>query len=101
MLSNLGGSSFLRGFGTARFRDEKLLALAGEYRFELVPKVELALIYETGKVFPTMHEFDLHDLRYSWGVGIRLKSPREVRLCLDVLHSVEGTRVDLRLGPSF
>jgi hypothetical protein len=101
MLSNLGGSAFLRGFGSSRFRDEKLLALAGEYRFELVPKVELALLYETGKVFPTMHEFDLHGLRQSWGVGLRLKSPREVRLCLDVLHSVEGTHVNLRLGPSF
>jgi hypothetical protein len=101
MLSNLGGGSFLRGFGSSRFRDEKLLALAGEYRFEIVPKVELALLYETGKVFPTMHEFDLHGLRQSWGVGVRLKSPREVRLCIDVLHSVEGTRVDLRLGPSF
>jgi hypothetical protein len=101
MLSTLGGGSFLRGYGSSRFRDQKLLALAGEYRFELVPKVELALIYETGKVFPTMREFDLHNLRRSWGVGIRLKSPREVRLCLDVMHSAEGTRVDVKLGPSF
>ena len=101
MLSTLGGGSFLRGYDSFRFRDEKLLALAGEYRFELHPKVELALIYETGKVFPTMREFDLHDLHRSWGVGIRLKSPREVRLSLDVMHSTEGTRVDLRLGPSF
>ncbi len=101
MLSTLGGGSFLRGYGSFRFRDEKLLALAGEYRFELHPKVELALIYETGKVFPTMSEFDLHDLRHNWGIGIRLKSPREVRLCLDVLHGAEGTRVDVKLGPSF
>ena len=101
MLSNLGRGSFLRGFRSSRFRDEKLLALAGEYRFEIVPKVELALLYEAGKVFATMQEFDLHGLRQSWGVGIRLKSLREVRLCVDVLHSVEGTRVDLRLGPSF
>ena len=41
------------------------------------------------------------DLLRSWGAGIRLKSPREVRLRLDVLHSPEGTRLDLKLGQSF
>jgi len=101
MQSTLGGSAFLRGYSSVRFRGDKLLALEGEYRFELHPKVELALIYEAGKVFPTMREFDFSGLLRSWGAGIRLKSPREVRQCLDVLHSVEGTRVDVKLGQSF
>lgn len=91
----------LRGYSSFRFRDDKLLALGAEYRFELRPKIELALIYSTGKVFPTMSEFDLLNLRRSWGAGIRLKSPRTVRLRLDVLHSSEGTRMDLKLGQSF
>ena len=101
MHSTLGGSRFLRGYGSFRFRDDKLLALAGEYRFELRPKIELALIYETGKVFPTTREFDLSNLRRSWGAGIRLKSRRNVHLRLDVLRSPEGTRLDFKLGPSF
>ena len=101
MQSTLGGGRFLRGYDSVRFRDDKLLALAAEYRFELIPKIELALIYEAGKVFPTMSEFDLGHLRNSWGAGIRLKSPRKVRLRLDVMHSTEGTRVQFRLGPSF
>jgi len=101
MQSTLGGSTLLRGYSSVRFRGDKLLALEGEYRFELRPKIELALIYEAGKVFPTMREFDLRNLLRSWGAGIRLKSRREVRLRLDVLRSAEGTRVDLKLGPSF
>jgi len=101
MHSTLGGSTLLRGYSSFRFRDDKLLALAGEYRFELRPKIELALIYSAGKVFPTMSEFDLRNLRRSWGAGIRLKSPRKVHLRLDVLRSPEGTRVDVKLGPSF
>jgi hypothetical protein len=100
MQSTLGGK-LLRGYSSFRFRDDKLLALASEYRFELSPKIELALIYETGKVFPTMREFDLSNLRRSWGAGIRLKSLRRVHLRLDVLRSPERTRVDLKLGPSF
>ena len=101
LLSSLGGGNFLGGYSSSRFRDEKLLALAGEYRLEIVPKVELAFIYQAGKVFGAMSEFDLHDLLHSWGVGIRLKSLREVRLRLDVMHSVEGTRFDVAFGPSF
>jgi len=101
MQSALGGSSFLRGYPSFRFRDEKLLALAGEYRFELRPKIELALIYETGKVFPTMQELGLRNLLHSYGGGIRLKTLREVRLRVDVMHSTEGTRLDVKFGPSF
>lgn len=100
MQPTLGGSS-LGGYSSFRFRDEKLLALAWEYRFELRPKLELALVYEAGTVFPTMRELDLGNLRRSWGGGIRLKSRREVRLRLDVLHGIERTRVVLQFGPSF
>jgi hypothetical protein len=101
MQSTLGGSAFLGGYSSARFRGDKLLALQGEYRFELHPKVELALIYEAGKVFPTMREFDSRDLLRSWGGGVRLKSLREVCLRLDFLHSAEGPRVDFKLSQSF
>lgn len=99
--STLGGSTFLRGYPSSRFRDEKMLALGAEYRFELRPKVDLALIYEAGKVFSAMSDFDARHLSRSYGLGIRLKSPRKVRLRLDVMRSVEGTRVHLKLGPSF
>ena len=54
-----------------------------------------------GKVFATMRELNLSHLRQSYGAGIRLKSPRKVKLRLDVLHSPEGTRVQVKLGPSF
>lgn len=58
-------------------------------------------LYEAGKVFSTMREFDVSNMLRSWGGGIRLKSPREVRFRLDVLHSPEGTRLDVKLGQSF
>jgi hypothetical protein len=101
MHTTLGGGTLLRGYSSFRFRDDKLFVVAGEYRFELRPKIELALIYEAGKVFSTMGQFDLRNLRSSWGAGIRLKSPRNVQARLDVLRTPEGTRVDLKLRPSF
>ncbi len=99
--STLGGSHLLRGFASSRFRDDKLLALSAEYRFEIQPKVEIALIYETGKVFQSMSSFNFREMERSFGAGIRLKSPRKVRLRLDVLRSVEGTRVHLKFSPAF
>jgi len=99
--SSLGGSSLLSAYPSFRYRDDGLLYLASEYRFEVRPKVELALIYQAGKVFPETSGFHLHDFRTAYGVGIRLKSPKKVRLRLDVLHGREGTRAHLKLGPSF
>ena len=99
--STLGGSRLLRGYGSSRFHDLKLLYLAGEYRFEVRPKVELALLYDTGKVFSASEDFNLKNLRRSYGAGIRLKSPRKVHFRLDVLRSLEGTRVHVKLEPSF
>ena len=98
---NFGGSSFLRGYGSSRYRDNKLLALAAEYRLGLHPNLQLALIYEAGKVFPTMTDFNLSRLEHAYGVGLRLKSLRRVRLRVDLLRSPERTRVDVKLGPSF
>ena len=99
--STLGGGSLLRGYPSFRFRDDRLLYLASEYRFEAHPKVELALLYEAGKVFPEGSGFDFRGLRYGYGAGVRLKSRRRVHLRLDVLHGQEGTRVHLKLGPVF
>jgi len=101
MQSSLGRSTFLRGYNSFRFRDDKLLAFQGEYRFEIVPKVEIALLYDAAKVFGSMSEFDFQHLRTSYGAGIRLKSPKKVKLRLDVMRSVEGTRVQIKLDPSF
>ncbi|MBK5257819.1 MAG: BamA/TamA family outer membrane protein [Vicinamibacteria bacterium] len=98
---SFGGSSILRGYGSTRFRDDKLLALAAEYRFGLHRNLQLALIYEAGEVFPTLNDFRINQLQHSYGVGVRLKSLRRVRLRLDLLRSPERTRLDLKLGPSF
>ena len=99
--STLGGSYLLRGYGSTRFRDEKLIAFTGEYRFEIIPRLELALFYDAGQAAPTLDELDLSRLHTSYGAGLRLKSPRKVRLRFDVARSSETTRYLVRFSPSF
>jgi hypothetical protein len=99
--SALGGSHILRGFRSFRFRDENLIAFSGEYRLDVVSKVELAVFYDAGKVVGDTADLDLRGLETSWGGGIRFKSPKKVRLRVDIGHSREGTRLHLKFSPSF
>lgn len=97
----LGGSSLLRGFDTFRFRDENLLYVSAEYRFEPALWLELAAFYDAGKVFPNWSDFNFSGLRTVWGGGIRLKSEESVILRLDVGRSNEEVKFTFKLGPSF
>lgn len=99
--SGLGGSHILRGFGSHRFRGTHLMAYSGEYHFEVVPKVEVALFYDAGKVFEDRKNLDFRGLETSWGAGVRLKSVKKVRIRLDVASSREHIRVHLKFSPSF
>jgi hypothetical protein len=101
MRTTLGGGSLLRGYPSFRFRDDRLMLLGSEYRFEAHPRIELALIYEVGKVLPAMSGYGFDDLLNSYGAGIRFKSPKKVHFRLDALRSKEGTRWHVKLGRSF
>ena len=98
---NFGGSTFLRGYGSTRYRDNKLLAVGAEYRLGLHKNIQFALIYEAGEVSPSMHDFSMGRLKHDYGAGIRLKTLKRIVARVDVLHSSERTRIDIRLGPSF
>ncbi len=97
----LGGSSTLRGFRKFRFRDVKSLLLSAEYRWEAAPGWELALFYDTGKVFSDSSDFNLEDLEDGWGIGTRFKLPTSTFMRMDVARSREGTRFYWTFSSSF
>ena len=97
----LGGSRTLRGYPSFRFRGEKLLLLQAEYRWEAWPALELALFVDSGRAFRGGEDLSLERLRSDYGIGVRLKTHDHVLARVDVARGGEGTRVLLRLGPSF
>jgi hypothetical protein len=101
MLSTLGGGSLLRAFPSFRFRDDRLMLLASEYRFEATSRIELALIYEAGKVMSEDDGFDFKGLRSNYGAGVRFKSRRKVHFRVDAVRGSEGMRWHVKLGRSF
>lgn len=97
----LGGSNRLRGYNNYRFRGPNLIYFSTEYRWEPAAAWELALFYDTGKVFFDRSNFELDHLKKSIGFGIRFKSPQFVFLRLDIGRSEEGTTFHFSFGPSF
>ena len=97
----LGGSGLLRGFREFRFRDLNTLLLSAEYRWEAAPAWELAVFYDTGKVFADRSDFNFEDLEDSWGFGTRFKLPESVFMRFDVARSDEGTRFYWTFNSSF
>jgi hypothetical protein len=101
-IETLGGPDSLRGFDTMRFRDENLLSMSAEYRWEPSDYLELALLYDAGKVFPQGQNWNFSDLETGYGIGIRFKLPRSVLLRFDIGRSDEGTHFYFRFtSPSF
>lgn len=101
LMKTLGGNVTLRGFTDFRFRDKNLLYLSTEYRWEPTAVIDLALFYDTGKVFPDRSGFNFEHMRHSFGFGIRAKNFRRVVFRFDVGRSDEGTYVHFAFGPSF
>ena len=98
MMETLGGADVLRGFHSYRFRDENLIAISTEYRWEPAQWWELALFYDMGKVFPNGENWNFNDLEKGYGIGLRLKLEKSVILRFDVGHSNEGTTFFFRVS---
>ena len=101
LMQTLGGSDTVRGYSDFRFRDNNLLLISTEYRWEPTPAVELALFYDVGKVFHERSDFDFSDLKKGYGFGIRFKTKKDVFLRLDLGHSEEGTSIYLKWTTPF
>lgn len=89
----LGDSHTLRGFADFRFRGPAVLLLSAEYRWEVIPDLELAIFQDAGTVGDRLSELRLEKLRGDFGAGLRLKRSDSVLFRLDVAHSTEETRV--------
>ena len=102
MLPSLGGSSDLRGYPTWRFRDRNRLLLTGEYRWTAGQFVDMAIFIDAGKVAPHTRELDLHDLKRSYGIGVRFHAPSATALRFEVAKTRdEGIGFIFAFGPVF
>lgn len=101
MMPRLGGSHYLRGFASSRFRDRDRLYMSAEYRWTPSKFLDVALYYEAGKVASTTDDLDFNDLHSDYGIGFRFHSPGATMLRIELAHSNEATRFIFTVGPAF
>lgn len=101
MQPTLGGQDDLRGFRPFRFRDNNLLLLNTEYRWEVFSGLDMAVFGDAGKVFARKSQFNLNELETSAGFGFRFNARNNVFLRLDVAFSHEGFQVAMKFNNLF
>lgn len=101
MQPTLGGSDDLRGYRNFRFYDNNRLVMNAEYRWEVIPALDMAVFADAGKVFHRPGQFSLARLQGSGGFGVRFKTRDAVVFRLDTGFSREGFQVWFKFGSPF
>ena len=71
-LGQLGGEESMRGYYLGRYRDKNMIALQAEYRWlPVFWRLGLAAFVGVGDVAEKVGQFDLGNLKYSYGLGVR------------------------------
>jgi hypothetical protein len=102
LLPWLGSGSTLRGYGTGRFRDKHSLLMSGEWRW--FPNrffLDMALFADAGTVAPHFKDLKFSELKYDYGIGVRLHGPAVTPLRVDVAHGYEGWHLVLSSSAAF
>jgi surface antigen Omp85-like protein len=101
MLPSLGGGSSLRGFSSWRFRDRNSLLLQLDWRTMVNRYIDIALLYDAGKVTGRSGDLSLNGLKSDFGVGFRLHGPTTTPLRIDIMKANEGFHIVFASGAAF
>jgi hypothetical protein len=88
----LGGNDNLRGFARYRFTDDHAVFVSVEHRWHAFTGLDTALFFDAGKVVPEKKRLNFADLKYSGGIGFRIRVFDAVVSRLDFAVSREGFR---------
>jgi outer membrane protein assembly factor BamA len=98
----LGGPDDLRGFRRFRFRDENILLLQAEYRWEIFTAMDGAIFYDAGTVASSPSGLSLDNLETDYGIGFRFGTRNGVFLRVEgAFGSRDGKHFIMRFGHVF
>ena len=89
-LPRLGGVSLLRGYDRNRFRDRVAALAAAEYQFSLARFLWSYLYVDVGRVYPSLADFTVDDLRLGFGGGFQLHSQNGFQGRFHIGSSIDG-----------
>ena len=100
-LASLGGTEFLRGYETGRFRDRGSTFAKVSYKYPIWKLVEGMLFYETGRTLHRPTDFGFDHWKSAYGGGIRIWVPEGFVFEQFVAFSAEETRLHFDLSTLF
>ncbi len=91
-LCGIGGDMMMRGLLENRYIDKSSIAVQAEYRFPLVWRIAGVLFAGTGEVQNSLPEYNIGDLHYTGGGGLRfiLDTDEHINARLDVGYNDNG-----------
>jgi len=109
VLNHLGGSTDLRGYENYRFMERDIFLLNFEYRYPVwdlgLPDrlaMDFVWFYDAGMVSRAIEkELSFNNLLSSYGIGLRVRKNAGTVIRLNLSHSSEMIRVDLKFGKDF
>jgi hypothetical protein len=101
-LPRLGGPLLLRGYSRDRFRDEVAAVTSVEYQWDLIENVASYLFVDAGRVYPSLGDLAVDDLRVGFGGGLQLHTRDSFVARLNLGSSIDGGFVfNLSLDPVY
>lgn len=88
----LGGNDDLRGFSRYRFTDNNVLFMSAEHRWHVFNGLDMAVFGDAGKVAPSKSELNFADLKFSGGLGLRVRFLDAIISRIDFAAGREGFR---------
>jgi hemolysin activation/secretion protein len=98
----------LRGYRSFRFRDRGLVALNSEYRFPILMNerpggsgVDLYPLADWGQVFDDAEQIGFRNMKFSYGLGLRIESSTGFVAKIEWARSEEETTIQFRSDQLF
>jgi len=98
----VGGSTSLRSYHDYRFRDDAIVHVNAEYRWEAFSGLDMALFYDLGTAAADVDDLDLSNLEDGYGIGFRFNTYKSVRYRVDIgFGGADGVRYFFKFSKAF
>lgn len=89
-LPSLGGSRYLRGYPSDRFRDRVAAVGSAEYQWDLGRSFQAGLFADVGRVYPTVHHLSFDGLRMGYGLTAQWFGEKTMWIRATMASSIDG-----------
>ncbi|HET7219775.1 MAG TPA: BamA/TamA family outer membrane protein [Vicinamibacterales bacterium] len=98
----LGGSTSLRSFNDYRFRDDAVVYVNVEYRWEAFSGMDMALFSDWGTVAPNIGRLKISHVKHGYGIGFRFNTYKSVLFRVDIgFGGGEGVQTFVKFSKAF